>query len=243
MDASLITAGVTAALAAAGYAGSRGSHGKKQGRSARRAQSRSVGPAGMTPTKTSDLRVKPPTQLNVPSKVPKVIAGVIAWDSVKLNSGITSSTTTLVETNFSFNLGQHPQASSWTALFDQYCIVQATVSFDSAVPPGSTASPPQLITALDFDNIGALGSIAAIEDYATSEVINMAPGTRHMRSVRPCNKGVVTSTASAVPQRTWVDCGSSTIPHYGIRSIVQQGTVSQPITVTTTIVFAFRNQI
>lgn len=198
----------------------------------------------MTPTKRSDVLVVPPSQTNVPQKIPRSIPGVIAWDSVKVDSLLTSSSTGIVETNFAFTLSQHPQASSWASLYDQYCIVQATVVFDSALAPGSTATPPRLFTALDFDNNTSLGSISALEDFATSEVINMEPGVKHMRSIRPCNKGSVSGGSVAVPQRTWVDCGTTTVPHYCIRSIIGQTAVaSLAISVTQVIVYAFRNQI
>lgn len=197
----------------------------------------------MNPTKRSDLAVKPPTQLNVPTSVPRVIAGVIAWDSVKTDSTITSSTTVITETNFVFSLSLHPQSASWIALFDQYCVVQATVTFYSALPPGSVSNPNQLYTALDFDNNANIGTVAAIEDFATCENVAMQPTTVHMRSVRPCNKGMVGGGASAVPQRTWLDCATSTTSHYGIRSIVAVNGTSQPIRVSVYVVYAFRNQI
>jgi hypothetical protein len=198
----------------------------------------------MTPMKRNDLAIKPPSQLNVPTSIPRNIASVIAWDTVKVDSVITSSSTGIVENNFSFSLNLHPQASSWAALFDQYCVVAGSVTFDSALPPGSTASPPRLYTALDFDNITALGTVAAIEDFATCEVVNMEPGVKHLRSVRPCNKIMTSGGGATVPQRSWVDCGTTTVQHFGIRAIVAQTAVaSLPISLTATIVFAFRNQI
>jgi hypothetical protein len=197
----------------------------------------------MNPTKRSDLAVRPPTQLNVPTSVPRNIPAVIAWDSVKTDSTITSSTTVITETNFAFLLTDHPQSASWAALYDQYCIVQATITFYSALPPGSLGTPNQLYTALDFDNVTALASIPAIEDYATSESVTMQPTVVHMRSVHPCTKGQAFGGSAAIPQRTWVDCAFPTLAHFGIRSIVAINGASQPIRVTKYVVFAFRNQI
>jgi len=102
-----------------------------------------------------------------------------------------------------------------------------------------------LYTAIDFDNASAIGSIARIEDYSSSEAHSMYPQHRFMRSVRPCTKGSVqagtgTST-SAVLGPTWVDSGDPTILFYGIRSIYGIGMGS--VNITTTIWYCFRNQI
>jgi len=224
-----------------------GTANRKVARQGRRNQRRTgTGLGGMSPMNKTDLKIKPPSWTNVPSTVPKMVTNLIAWDTVKINSTITG-TSSIVETNFTASLSQHPQASSWTTLFDQWSIPQFTVEFDSQVPNGSTSIPVALYTAIDFDNSSNLGSIPVIEDYSTCEVKVQTAGGRTMRSVRPCNKVQVSVSGggvstSGVTGPTWQDSGQTTTVFYGIRSILAASN-SCVINVTQTIWYCFRNQI
>lgn len=202
----------------------------------------SNGPTGMSPQARADLRVRPPNNANVPHSVPRSVPNQVVWDVVKIDGVVANSTTGLTETNFSFNLSQHPQASSWAALFDQWCIPQASVSFLSMVPPGSTTIPPRLYTALDFDNANALGSISSIEDYSTAQVVELQPQVRLVRSIKPCVKPVLLGSLAGV-ERMWCDSGTNNVGWYGIRSIMSTSTAILQMSTTVTIWFAFRNQI
>jgi len=223
-----------------------GSKGKGGGRRRQGRKVISSGLGGMLPTNSGDLRIKPPEMSDVPRSIPRNIASLICWDTVKIDSAISASGNQNVEQNFTFTVTLHPQYSSWLSLFDQYCIVQATVEFDSLTPPGQTYSSPQLYTALDFDNSTALGSVASLEDYSSCETVVMAPEKRHMRSVRPSVKGVVSTTGGSngagVIGPSWVDSGVNNVVFFGIRSIAAF-TNAGAIRTTQTIVFAFRNQI
>jgi len=141
--------------------------GKSQTRRVKRLSSSGLG--GYNPTNRSDLLLKPPTIFNVPRSVPRNWTIQPHFDSVKINSTITPVNGSVVETNFSFSLSAHPQASNWTALFDQFSIVQATVEFDSQIPQAATGIPPVLYTALDFDNAAAISTVQALEDFSSSE--------------------------------------------------------------------------
>jgi hypothetical protein len=206
----------------------------------------SSGLGGMNPVNSGDLRLKPPSDLNVPMNIPRNIPNMVVWDSVKIAGLISQGGAGLVEQNFIFTITLHPQYASWLTLFDQYCIVQATVEFDSVTPPGQTYSSPQIYTAIDFDSAANIGTVSAIGDFASSESIVLAPEKRHMRSVRPCCKATIqssgTSAVNAGVTRQWIDSTATTVQHYGIRSIctfVGAGAYS----FTQTIYFAFRNQI
>jgi hypothetical protein len=217
----------------------------RQGRRAPRGPI-SSGLGGMNPTNRSDLAIKPPDNTNVPRSIPRNVQSLIAWDSVKINSLITG-TSSIVETNFAASLQAHPQSSSWSSLFDQWCIPQFTVEFDSQIPPGATSIPPVLYTAIDFDNVNNLGSISSLEDYASCEARQLTTGVRTMRSVRPTVKVVQgvsggSSSISGVSKAMWTDSAQITTLYYGVRSIlgISPSTV---VNVTWTIWFAFRNQI
>jgi hypothetical protein len=129
------------------------------------------------------------------------------------------STTLITESNYSYSLNSLNQYSIWSQLFDQYCIVQVDAAFEFNCPPGGTAAYVQVYTALDFDNVTNLGTIAAIENYSTCKVVNVKPGTVIRRSVRPCVAETAGSSASATVERRWIDAAFQSIPHYGIRFI------------------------
>jgi len=204
---------------------------------------RSTSSTGMTPQNKSDLRVRPPAY-NVPASVPRSVANQIVYDVVRFNSTITTSTSAITETNTGFYLNQHPQAGSWTTLFDQWCVPQASVTWYSKQAPGDSNTTPVMYTALDFDNTANLGTIAAIEDFSTCAVWRCNPDEpSHTRSIKPCTKSTQSGTANSGLSRSWVDCASSSIPFYGIRSIVDVGSGVQTITMVITVWFAFRNQI
>lgn len=247
----LLAAGLLSALGlgAAGTAavmGGRGKgrgFGKRKGGGSKRVVSSGLG--GMNPMNSSDLRVKPPTLLDVPRSIPRNIGRMIAWDIVKLESQISSGSAGLVETNYSWTVNLNPQYSSWLTLFDQYSIPMVTVEFDSLTPPGQTYSSPRLFTALDFDNTTNISTIAAIEEYDTCEVLTLSPEKRAMRSIRPCTKMAVSSGGGGTPGVSgpiWCDSGVNNVYHYGIRSFVNFYNAGS-VAVTQTIYTAYRNHI
>jgi hypothetical protein len=195
----------------------------------------------------ADLAVNPPSQ-RIPNGVPKQVSNQVVWDVVKVDSIINALSTGIVETNFSFSLQTiHPQAAQWIALFDQWCIPQVEVEFRSEQAPGATAGPAQLYTALDFDSVGSLGSVAAIEDFATCHVKSMFPQASERRAIRPTNKLSVQQTTgpnvNGNLDRAWCDSAVASTQWLGIRSIVGTTTSAYSISVTVNVWFAFRNQI
>jgi hypothetical protein len=198
----------------------------------------------MAPSSKADLAVKPPTR-SIPKKVPKQVSNQVVWDIVKVDSTITPSAGGVVETNFSASLNTHPQNSAWTALFDQWCIPQFSVTFRSLEAPGGTSSISILYTALDFDGIGAISTIQAIEDYSTCKLTTMGARSLVTRSVRPCIKLSTQQSGSNVNStvaREWQDSGAAGSPWFGIRSILSASNASA-IIATQTIWYCFRNQI
>jgi hypothetical protein len=198
----------------------------------------------MVPSNKADLRIRPPS-LRVPARVPKNLNSRIVFDVVKIRGTLATSMSAITETNFTFYLGLHPQASSWSALYDQWAVVQGSVTFYSQEAPGSTATVAELHTAIDFDNNGALGSLISLDDYGSSQVDMLVFNKSVTRSCRPCLKLQNTSAANAIVSRQWCDSGTpnSTL-WFGIRSIFATAvTAVNAITTETTIVFAFRNSI
>lgn len=206
----------------------------------------STGKGGMSPTNFADLKVRPPNPLSVPRSI-SGIQNQVVRDVVKIQSTITTSSSGIVETNYSWSLNSHPQASSWQALFDQWCLYQVTTQFNSQLAPGSTTPACMFYSALDFDNSANVGSVAAIEDFSSAEAVMMFPQASTMRSVRPSPKmavGAISSAPSAaVTGPQWLDSSIPGIIHFGIRTVSDVSPSAQFITVTTTLWFAFRNSI
>jgi len=217
----------------------------KKGRQIRRIQSKGVG--GMYPTNTGDLKIKPPSPFNVPKGVPRNVASLISWDVVKLDLTSSTSASAISENNDSFSLNNHPQNAAWTSLYDQWCIPQVSVTYISGLSPGATVAPSILYTALDFDNNGNLGSVSAIQDFASCEEVVFANGAMKTRTVRPMSKAPSTASSNVSVgtdlQRTWHDSGAPGVQHYGVRSIAGIAGGPYPITRSICIWFAFRNQI
>jgi len=202
---------------------------------------RGAGPGG--PVKRRDVAIKPLKPGNVPT-VPRNIPNKIVWDVVKSRQQIVTSITVLTENNFSWSFNSNPQQSSWAALYDQWTIPQASVTFYSLEAPASTGNIAELHTALDFDNATALGSLALIDDFNSSQVDVLVFNKRVTRSVRPCCKPTIFGVANAGVQQSWIDSAAPTVQFFGIRSIFGVGAVTAvPITVEWTIWFAFRNAI
>jgi len=185
-----------------------------------RGSSRSGGRAGAkSRVKSSDLSIRPPTA-KVPTRVPRNILNRIVWATMTYNgTTITTSLTALTENNFNFQLNNTAQYSSWTTLFDQFTIVQASVTLKLQGNYSSTGNYPELYTAIDFDNISNLNSIQLIENYASAEVLQVRPNSSVTRSCKPCLAPDLSGVSGAGVQRAWVDCAQPGIPAFGIRTI------------------------
>jgi len=190
----------------------------------------------------ADLQIKP-LPASCPTSVPKNIRSQIFWDVVKIRTTFSTSASAIVESNYSFSLSSSPQASSYIALFDQWCIPQASVSFFSTEAPGGTAAPAELHTAIDFDNVSPINSIASIDVYDNSQVVNLIFGRVHTRTVRPCVKGTVAQNVQGSITRPWLDCAQPSIPWYGIRSVLAQNNMVFLVVAELTIWYAFRGRI
>jgi hypothetical protein len=238
------------ALSGVAHAGKHLNSAPRRGKIASGRRRQTGGSNGMYPVNSQDLAVNPPDIFAVPKSVPLNIASMIVWDTVKFDTPIALSTTSNVETNFSFQLAQHPQSGSWTALFDQWTIPQASVTFRARTPPGATVESTLFYTALDFDNTAAIGgSIANIEDFSTCDVHTLSEGAVFTRTIRPCCKGTVStsntgSNLSSGVERLWLDCGITTSTNfYGIRTIAAQAGSNTYVIATVTVWYAFRNQV
>jgi len=207
----------------------------------RRAKGRSTSSASsMTPQSRADLQIRPPTT-NIPARVPRQVSNHDVWDIVKIPFQLSTVANNFVETNFSFSLNNHPQSAVWTQLFDQWCISQVSMAFESLTPAGSTVILPKLYTALDFDNTTAVGSVANLCDFATCEVSALFPQKQFVRSIKPCIK-ITNATGAATLGRAWQDSAFPATLWFGFRTILDNTntpTVYPAVQGTATVWYAF----
>jgi len=206
-------------------------------------RSRGLGP-GQKVNKR-DLKLKPLSQ-TPPTQIPKNIASMLTWDTIKFDVSTNTSTGGLVEFNRSFNLLDNTQSGNWIALFDQWCIVEVTVVHRSLQPPGSGGSPAELYTAIDYDSVANLGSITAIENFSNTEIMTLSTGKSVTRSVRPMIKLSTQQPSTNVNSslaRMWQDSGASGTPHFGLRAIASSVSSVYAINSTYYVTYAFRDSI
>lgn len=149
-------------------------------------------------------------------------------------ANITSSTSALgVQTNaagaLTFALSSLPNASEFTSLFDSYKIMKVKLDW---IPFGDTVNLPMntmggssslmspggpLITAIDYDDANTPGTASDLLQYQASKV---TPVPRRLKmSLRPKHATEVFSGIGSGygPRTGWLDCGYSSIPHYGVK--------------------------
>lgn len=150
-------------------------------------------------------------------------------------ANITSSTSAVgVQTNaagaMTFSMAGLPNATEFTALFDQYKIMKVKLDF---IPFGDTVNLPistmtgttaltspggPLITAIDYDDNLIPGAASDLLQYQASKV---TPVPKRLKmSLRPkfatevYRSGIATGYGA---RSGWLDCANSDIPHYGVK--------------------------
>jgi len=137
------------------------------------------------------------------------------------NLAIAASTTGSGQSLY-FTLSSLNNASAYTAIFDQYRIIQGTVSFipqASVYGTGATNIYGKLLTVIDYDDSIAPTSSADIVNYDSCQVNQVGSfisRTLAPRSAMGVYSGAFTSFAQT-PYGTWSDCGSPSVQYYGIK--------------------------
>jgi len=129
---------------------------------------------------------------------------------------ITPSTTIPQAGALSFALSSLPDYTEFTALFDQYRIIQASVSFE---PTSLVSTSTPLITVLDYDDAVVPTSLNMLYEYETMQ--SSTSGTMQKRVLTPklalaAYSGVFTSFGVA-PTGTWIDSASPSVLYYGVK--------------------------
>jgi hypothetical protein len=99
----------------------------------------------------------------------------------------------------------------------------------------------QVWTAIDYDNAGNVG-VSGIEAFGSCNLSMLAPNGSVERYVRPCVDPSLFSGGFGAG-RFWVDSGSPSVQHYGIRVILGPTTGGSSVEISVRALFAFRNNI
>lgn len=113
------------------------------------------------------------------------------------------------------------QYTDFAPVFDQYRIVEVEVSFFPRIQTvdGQIVNAGLFHSVVDYDDSASLTSVASALDYTNCLV---TPGNKmHRRTFVPhvalaAYAGAFTSYANV--DRQWIDCSSSTVQHYGIKT-------------------------
>lgn len=129
-----------------------------------------------------------------------------------------------------FNMAALPNASEFTALFDQYKLMNVKLDF---VPFGDTVNLPintmtgtsgvlspggPLILAVDYDDNTTPADAASLLQYQHSKIVPIP--RRHRMTIRPkfATEVYRSAVSTAYGARTgWLDCAASDVPHYGVK--------------------------
>lgn len=135
----------------------------------------------------------------------------------------------------------------YVGIFDQYCLVQVSLTFLFKCAPGETQAPTILHTAIDLDNNNSLsGNLMNLDSYSSAVVTNCGVNTSVTRTVRPYYKFNVATGNNVGLTRTWIDCAQATATTCtsirAMTEVIANNTTSQIIYVEACYWAAFRNE-
>lgn len=144
---------------------------------------------------------------------------VFRTHSTVVLSTVTGSVTIDTNVPYSFTLNALPNATDLVKVYDEYRIDSVKMTFYPYINRtgvGTTVGNPIALTTLDFDDDNAF-NVADLEQYENCKVHDSR--TAFSRTVIPAFAVAAYSGAftSYAQKRGWVDCGSPSVKHYGIK--------------------------
>ncbi len=166
-------------------------------------------------TATSDM---PPIPREI-SSANRIFNVTASYESLNV---ITTSTTLNSNTSFSFILNSINQVASYTALFDQYRIMEVEARFIprsanfSAIP----YSQGLLTSVIDYDDASVVSTPAAALDYQSQ--LTVPVGQPFVRRFKPhiavaAYNGSFGGFSNAAD--VWIDAASPDVQHYGMKLV------------------------
>lgn len=183
----------------------------------------------------------------VPTKIPRNISDQIVWSRIILDTQTAFSAVAEINGAALFRLNQHPEASSFAAIFDQYCIPAVVAEFrtsENTATSLSGAAMPRYYTVLDHDDANTI-TVAQCKEYSSCQeqrCIESVTRIVYPRVAVATYAGAFTGFGN---QRMWLDCGSDAVQHYGIKYAAEADTRASAaieLMVKYTIYYCFRNR-
>jgi len=141
-------------------------------------------------------------------------------------------------------LTELPNYTEFTALYDQYRIIQATVNFIPGAGVTQSTAINNLITVVDYNDAVNLGVPVNAVQYPS--LMESNPGSFVERTVNPhmataAYSGAFTSYTNQYG--VWIDASSPSVQHYGVKYLVDTSptAVTAAWTVLVQVVFQVRN--
>lgn len=175
-------------------------------------------------TKTSMVSGQLPIRDAQPMPAPRdpicTIRRTYTLATLSANTGDTAN-------GFSFALNSLPNYGEFTALFDQYRILEAIVSFIplqnmSVATSGTTNYPGIFMTAIDYDdaNLPATSDLQQYESYQRIAAYRPCVRVVKPRSAVALYNGSTFTGYGTAKHGQWIDAASPSIPHYGLKTII-----------------------
>jgi len=153
-----------------------------------------------------------------------------------LSLGVLAQTaTTSTGLALSFQLNSLGNVAAYTSLFDQYRIVAVAVTATPTILTGSgspiTTFLPRLYSAIDYDDTVTPTTINTLQQFDSCVV--SPPCTAITRFLQP-HIALAAYTGTVFTGFTnetlkWIDVASPTVPHYGIKFVVEGGSSGQTV--------------
>jgi len=164
---------------------------------------------------------------------------------VWLQSNYTFSFNTVIgtvnENNLVFTYGN---SNAPTNIFDQYSLDSVMVTFTTNGFSATNGNFGTLVTAIDYDDVGTLGSVSTLRGYPTVAQQDLNNGKAVSRSIYPTlslQNYAGPATTGYTPSRVWVDSGNVSVQWYGLRVMVVDVQLVTSVEVSITFIWAFRN--
>ncbi len=139
--------------------------------------------------------------------------------SRSVNLGVLQTSSSVAGTAaYTFSLSGLPDSSDISNLFDQYRILQVTVSIN----PLTAGSVSALYTAIDYDDSTLPTNLQSVLVYDTLQVSNSSSVTQRTFTPRVLSENYVSAVSSGYGTiaRPWLDSASNGVVHYGLKVFI-----------------------
>lgn len=124
-----------------------------------------------------------------------------------------------------FSFSQLPNVIEFTSLFDRYMITHVQLKFFLTIDPSAQAAAsavyPRMWWVRDYDDSIAPGSLDSLREHAKVSTKILTPNRPVIVNIKPAVLSETYRSALATTYspkwRTWIDCGATDCPHYGLK--------------------------